>query len=96
MLRLNSNENSLLLLIAEFAETSDPRNRKELDELLDSKDADQLRVRRIGSAIVGKPLFSDLTPDELKVAERFKRMVADHRRNARLFNSMVLESSLRG
>jgi|GEM_PF-4501661 len=84
MLRLNSNENSLLLLIAEFAETSDPRNRKELDELLDSKDADQLRVRRIGSAIVGK------------VAERFKRMVADHRRNARLFNSTVLESSLRG
>ena len=94
MLRLNSNENSLLLLIAEFAETSDPRNRKELDELLDSKDADQLRVRRIGSAIVGEAV-EGLSADELKVAERFKRMAAENRRNVRYFQLTNLESRLR-
>jgi hypothetical protein len=94
MLRLNSNENSLLLLIAEFADTTDPRNRQELEELLNDEAPDQRLVRRIGAAIVGRPP-EDLQADELKAAERFKRIAANNRRHFRDFQLTDLETSLR-
>jgi hypothetical protein len=90
-LRLTSDENGFLQLVAEFADTKDPKAREELSKFL--QDTNLERVRRIGSAIVGTPM-ADLREDERKFAERFKKMVIDYRKNIQIFNAMGQESVL--
>lgn len=90
-LRLTSDENGFLQLIAEFADTKDPKAKEQLTEFLRTTDLE--RVRRIGSAIVGQPV-GDLHADELRLAAKFQKMIVDYRRNIRLFDSIGQEGVL--
>jgi len=84
-LRLTADENGFLQLVAEFAGTPDQRTKNQLAEFL--RNTDMERVRRIGFEILGQSAV-DLRDDERKLAERFKKMVVDYRRNIEIFNAM--------